>query len=132
MESIGQIIYKTPKFQEFLEKGKELKKKMLAEGFIKTNFGWMHKDWISEAFKNKWIAGKDPMAYRLVINYSLENSMQHKGRSQWAEEKESAVLDMVDDPRKPGTKTMRFFKWLEDKRDVYKQVHQEFLETTGV
>src|SRR3990167_2660811 len=84
------------------------------QGIIKTNFGYMHKDWISEAFKRNFIAGTDPSQYRLVINYSMQSKTNKRVGRDWdSEQVLTSQLDMVDNPRKPGYKTMRFFKWLE-------------------
>ena len=96
------------------------------QGIIKTNFGYMHKDWISEAFKRNFIAGTDPSQYRLVINYSMQSKTNKRVGRDWdSEQVLTSQLDMVDNPRKPGYKTMRFFKWLEDKREVFRQINQE-------
>ena len=103
---------------------KRIKQWYTDQGFIKTVFGWMHKDWISEAFKQGWISGSDPMTYNLVIHYKQENKVSRQGRGKWTEEIEIPNMNMVAS-KKEGRMTMRFFKWLEDKNDVFNEIHKD-------
>src|SRR3990167_2773197 len=124
MEQVSEILSTQQKYRKFLEKGKALKEWYLNNGYIRTIFGWMHKDWISEAFRQGWISGRDPMTYSLVIPYHKKNITIKVGRANWPTKDKKLSFDetyLVDSKR--GEKTLPFFKWLEDKKGVFSEIH---------
>ena len=56
MQSIGEVLNGRGLFVQYLNAGKKLQFWYLNNGYISTNFGWLHKDWIDQGFKMGAIA----------------------------------------------------------------------------
>ncbi len=82
MKKLGDILAgsSNSRFQKFLEIGNNLRKWYLENGYIHTNFGWLHKDWIDMGFQMKAISRGDNGMYQIVAFVSEEIETKQMGR----------------------------------------------------
>lgn len=56
MQEIKEIINKSHDSKGFKTAAEIIRKEFLAKGYVKTNMGWLHKDWIAKGLDMKAIA----------------------------------------------------------------------------
>lgn len=99
MQHISSLIGNGQKFNDFIARGKKVKQWFLGNGYIYTNFGWLHKDWISEGFKLKAIASSGPSPiyegqYKVVV--TIRESWTHEREGREVKEKKSEKYDLTN------------------------------------
>ena len=121
MEHISEIMASgKSRIAQIVAVGKKIRKWYVQHGFIYTNFGLVHKDWISEGISQGWISPSGPRypnIYSLVVKTQTTTRVKRTGRD--VDEFEKTQYDL--------SPSSAWFSFLETKRAAFLEQNKERL-----
>lgn len=112
------------------EAAAKIRQEYIEKGYINSNFGWIHKDWIKEAIQTGALGAKPqvyPDGYHLFtvkVQVETETVVKGVGRTRYEEEKQKMTF-------KPFSKWLLFIEW---KRGniTFDQYQNDCLKVDGI